>query len=507
MGRPGIGTGKIQKHRLEWSQSPAAAHRSHVMHLQLDGSGPLHSQLTRALKGAVFGGRIGCGTRLPPTRLLARELGVSRNTVLAAYEQLRAEGFVDARVGSGSYVAPSLQLVQPAPAAGSDMPPQSAFAARARRVHDHANIPGRRIEGVRHSFQYGVPLTNPALTTAWARELAHAAAYTAPGYPMTQGLPALREAVCDYLARRRGVQARPQDVLIVAGTQQALALTARVLLDPGETALVEQPHYPAIREILQIHGAQVATCAADEAGLRVDELPARAPKLICVTPSHQFPTGAVLSLRRRMALLDYAREHGSWIFEDDYDGEFRYDARPLAALRSLDGAGRVVYVGTFSKVMLPSLRLGYLVMPPGLRTDFVNAKWQDDFGSPAIEQAALARFMANGGFERHLRRSGKALRQRRAALIAGLRACGGGRLELADSHAGMHLVVWLRDRSAADGEAFIARARSLGLGLYSIAPYYLGGLDRAGLLLGYGGLSVAEIEQALALFSACLDEA
>ena len=211
----------------------------------------------------------------------------------------------------------------------------------------------------------------------------------------------------------------------------------------------------------------------DAQGLRCDLLPAQAPRLVCVTPSHQFPTGAVLSLSRRMALLDYAQRHGSWIFEDDYDGEFRYDSKPLAALRSLDGHGRVIYVGTFSKAMFPSLRMGYLLMPPSLRRDFVSAKWLEDFGSPAIEQSALAHFIADGGFERHLRRAAKTLKERRTALLSGLRACSRGRLEIADSNAGMHLVVWLRGRTRADGEALIAHAHERGLGLYAITPYYL----------------------------------
>lgn len=476
------------------------------MHLALDGRGPLHAQLTRALKAALFAGRLHLGARLPATRQLAHELGVSRNTVLAAYEQLRAEGFVDGRVGSGSYVTPPLQAPRPMRVLPASLAPQSEFARRVRRYHDHARMPGRRIEGVRYSFQYGMPITNPVLTSAWARELAHAAAYTAPGYPASQGLPALREAVCDYLARRRGVQARPEDVVIVAGTQQAVALTARVLLDPGDTAVLEEPHYAAIREVLQIHGARLHPVAVDAQGLRCDDLPTGGVKLVCVTPSHQFPTGAVMSLPRRMELLDYVQRHGGWVLEDDYDGEFRYDAQPLAALRSLDEHGRVIYVGTFSKVMFPSLRLGYMVVPAGLRSDFVSAKWQDDFGTPGIEQAALARFMVQGGFERHLRRTWKVLKERRTALLDGLRRCGAGRLEVNDSHAGMHLVVWLSNRSREDGEAFIARARSLGLGLYPIAPYYLAPPDRAGLLLGYCGLSVAEISDAVELFAACLDE-
>ena len=208
-----------------------------------------------------------------------------------------------------------------------------------------------------------------------------------------------------------------------------------------------------------------------------------------------------------MELLEYAARHGSWIFEDDYDGEFRYDGRPLAALRSLDRQGRVIYVGTFSKAIFPALRLGYLLVPPALRRDFTAAKWAEDFGSPAVEQVALANFMRDGSFERHLRRSARTLKERRATLIAGLSDCSRERLEIADSRAGMHLVVWLRDRSRAEGDALIALARSRGLGLYPISPYYAGDPpDRAGLLMGYCGLSVREIGEAIAIFAGCLDE-
>jgi GntR family transcriptional regulator/MocR family aminotransferase len=406
-------------------------------------------------------------------------------------------------------VAPALQSAgpQPAPARTErDLPPQSDFSRRARRVHDHANVPGRTVPGTRYAFQYGVPVTSPLLTSAWARALSQAATYAEPGYPPILGLPALREAVCGYLARRRGVQVSPGDVLIVNGTQQAIALTARVLLDPGDEALVEEPQYFAIREVLQIHGAQLQAVDVDEDGLRCDALPLPAPRLICVTPSHQFPTGGVLSLQRRQALLDYTQRHGSWIFEDDYDGEFRYDTRPLAALRSLDRHGRVIYVGSFSKVMFPALRLGYLVMPPGLRRDFINAKWADDFGSSGIEQSALARFIDDGGFERHLRRTAKELRQRRAALLDGLRRHVGDRLDIADSRAGMHLVAWLRNATVAQGDALIETAERHGLGLHSIAPFYLRPPERAGLLMGYAGLPLADIDEAVRLFARCLDE-
>jgi len=476
------------------------------MYLELDGSGPLHGQLTRALKSAMFTGGVHVGARLPATRLLARELGVSRNTVLAAYEQLRAEGFVDGRVGSGSYVTPPLQTAALAPAATQPIEPQSAYARRSRQYQDQARFFRRRPPPARYAFHYASPSTNPAVTSAWARELSHAALYTSPGYPTAQGWPALRENICDYLARRRGILAQPEDILIVGGTQQAMALTARVLLDEGDEVAIEDPQYSAVRTVLKVHGAQLVPVAVDEQGLKVEMLPARPPRLVCVSPSHQFPIGSVLSLSRRLALLDYARRHQCWIFEDDYDGEFRYDAKPIAALRSLDESGHVIYIGTFSKALFPSLRLGYIVMPAQLRADFVMAKWLDDFGAPTVEQAALANFMANGGFERHLRRTAKTLKERRTALIDGLRRLAGDRIEMADSHAGMHLVAWLRGKSQQQGEDFAAHARTLDLELSTISQFYIDPPDRAGLLLGFASMSVSEIEQALVRFARCLDE-
>jgi len=477
------------------------------MHLQLDGLGPLHAQLTRALKVALAHGRAGQGAKLPPTRALARDLGLSRNTVLTAYEQLRAEGFMEARVGSGSFVTAPLMTEAANDPQPMVAPPQTAYARRAREIHDPSWVGRRNQTPARFSFQYGLPLVNPALTTAWGRELARAAAYTAPNYPESQGLPALREAICDYLARRRGVQATPEDVLIVAGTQQAVSLSARVLLEPGDLAVVEEPQYFALRQILQIHGARVQGVDVDTDGLLPDRMPKESPRLVCVTPSHQFPSGAVLSLQRRLELLQYARRHDTWILEDDYDGEFRYDSKPLAALRSLDRDGRVLYVGTFSKTLFPSLRLGYVVMPAALRQDLVTAKWAQDFGSSAIEQAALAHFMQSGGFERHLRRSARTLVERRDALLEGLRECSKGRLDIADSHAGMHLVVWLRGKKNADLDPILAHAQKLGLGLHTIRPHYLRAPEGAGLLMGYCGLSVAQIREAMPVFARVLDAA
>lgn len=473
------------------------------MFLELDGQGPHYAQLIRAIKAAIVAGRMASGVRLPSTRALASELGLSRITVLAAYEQLRAEGYVESRVGSGSYV--NALVTEPVLQSPVNQPiaPPSRYAARARAVQDR--LLTRIHLGVRFDLQYGEPQTNPALNAIWARELARAATYTPMRVSPAQGHLPLREQICRYLALRRGVQATPEQVLIVNGSQQAIALAARVLIDEGDSAVIEEPHYFGAWQELAAHGARLVSVATDLEGLICGDLPTQAPRLVYVTPSHQFPAGATLSLSRRLQLLRYAEANQCWVLEDDYDSEFRYDAQPLAALRSLDRGDRVIYVGTFSKVLSGALRLGYMVLPEPLRDDFINAKFLCGFGCPTLEQAALAHFMESGGFERHLRRSTKVLRTRRGALIASLQRHAGNRVQVADSHAGMHVVIWLPAYSYLQIDALIGMAHEAGLGLYPMAPHYHAPPAIPGLMLGYCDLSTTDIEDAMRLFGECLD--
>lgn len=474
------------------------------MYLELDGKGPHHAQLTRALRAAIVEGRLKPGARLPSTRGLCKELGFSRTTVLAAYDQLRAEGFIQGRVGSGSYVSMAMERHPQHPEPPPQLSPPTRYVQRLRAGQLHRAVIPRRA-GLRYDLKYGAPLINPALTTAWGRELARAARYTAPDYPDPQGLPALREVVCEYLARRRGVRVEPERVVIVGGTQEALNLTARVLLEEGDAVVLEDPFYHAAFQVFSAHGARLCPVRTDEEGLVCGELPVRPPRVVFVTPSHQFPGGAVMSLPRRLELLRYAQRHDCWVVEDDYDSEFRYNVQPLAALRGLDRNDRVIYVGTFSKPMLGSLRLGYMVVPAALRDDFVRAKWLDNMGCSAIEQAAMASFMRGGGFERHLQRALKVLRARRAAILHGLRRYAGTRIEISDSQAGSRLVVWLRGFDDAQCEQLIREASAQGLGLLPIAPYYFVPPPCPGLLLGYAELSGTELEAAMALLGRCLD--
>lgn len=473
------------------------------MFLELDGRGPHYAQLARALKAVILTGHMAVGTRLSPTRELAQELELSRTTVLAAYEQLRAEGFIEGRMGSGSYVA-DLRI------APRKLPPEaipavaSRYARRARIEKEkkpfwsHADVP--------YSLLSCTPLVNPALADLWSRELARAARHTVLEDFNSQGLLALRQQVCDYLACRRGVLASPEDVLITSGAQQAFALAARVLLDEGDTVVMEEPHYFGARSAFVAQGAAICTIRTDDNGLVCSELPTRTPRLVCVTPSHQFPSGGVLSLPRRLDLLRYAADHRCWILEDDYDGEFRYDTHPLAALRSLDEGDRVIYVGSFSKVLFNAMRLGYMVLPTALREDFIAVKYLCDLACPTIEQAALAHFMETGGFERHLRRSRKELMIRRKVLVESLQRHAGDRVQIVDSPAGMHVVAWLNGYDHADAEELIARARARGIGLYSMTPHYREPPPRPGLLLGFGRLSTTALREAMQMLGQCLDE-
>jgi GntR family transcriptional regulator/MocR family aminotransferase len=476
-----------------------------IVYLDLDGQGARYAQLIRALKGAILDGRVVAGARLPASRSLARELDMSRNTVLAAYEQLQAEGFLLGRVGSGSFVANVGNAAPVKRAPNALVAPLSAFARRATSNTDGRRIPGHQHGDLRYNLQYGLPLANPLLGSVWRREISRAAEHVDFDYPDAQGLHALREQICDYLARRRGVPAAPEDVLIVSGTQQAFALAARVLLEAGDTVVLEDPHYRGARQVFATHGAHARGCRVDSDGLVPAALPGSA-RLAVVTPSHQFPTGALLPLARRIELLEWAVERHAWLIEDDYDGEFRYGGRPLAALKSLDRDGRVIYIGSFSKALFPALRLGYMVVPTALREAFFAAKWLEDRGCNALEQAALAHFMADGGFERHLRRAAVALRARRSAMLNGLRRHAGDAVEVVDSNAGMHLTAWLTRANHGDCERLVAHARERGLGLYTIAPYCLKPPPRPGLVLGYAGLPTADIDAAMKLLGKCLQE-
>lgn len=472
------------------------------MLLKLDGTGPMYTQLSRALQDAIRGGRLAPGAKLPSTRELAEDLKVSRNTVRSAYAHLADEGAVVGRRGSGSYTGSTPGGGAPDRQSAPRLP-VSRCGERTRAIEDFGI--GRLHRGLRFNLQYGEPLTDALLPDVWRRELAHACAYTALGYADTQGLPALRSEVASYLKRRRGVSVEADDVVIVSGAQQALSLSVRVLLDEGDSAVIEEPGYFSAKWILQAHGARVIPVPVDHSGLVTDKLPADRPGLIYTTPAHQFPLGVVMSPRRRAELLRYARRLQSWIIEDDYDGDVFFDSPlPTPPLCTMPGGDRVIYVGTFSKVLAPSIRLGYVVAPRALQTDFERAKTLCDLGSPAIEQAALAQFLKNGGFQRHVQRVTRALRERRHALVQGLQQHGRGHFSIDAPGAGMHLVAWRSPKSHIDLDELIHKCKEAGVGLHPLGPHYMTPSRPAGLLMGYAGLSVPEIDTACRVLGRCL---
>jgi GntR family transcriptional regulator/MocR family aminotransferase len=474
------------------------------MYLALDKKGTLYDQIARALKLEILEGRIAAGSKLPSTRTLATALGVARKSVLQAYELLCAEELAIARGGSGTRVA----KVSPAARtpARARVVALSRYATRARALPPITLAGSRVSDRPRYNMVYGEPLIDTALFHSWRRKLSAAALRAGPTYPAAGGYLPLRRAIADYLARRRGVLCNAADVLVVAGTQQALAIVARVVLDPDDSVVVEDPHYQLAMHSLLAHGAQVKSARTDEQGLVVDELPQRATRLVFVTPSHQFPSGVAMTLSRRLQLLKWAAQTGSWIFEDDYDTEFHAGERPLPALRSLDLADRVLYVGSFSKTLFPSLRLGYIVCPAALRDALYQAKLLEDLGSPSVEQAALATFIQSRQYEKHLRKSVKELMTRRNTVVDALQRHAGAHIEIGPHQAGMHFAIWFKHMAFDRLDAFIARAKSLGLGLHPIHPYYRTRPARPGLLIGYAGLSVNQLKTAVELFVRCLQD-
>jgi GntR family transcriptional regulator/MocR family aminotransferase len=475
------------------------------------GSGePLGQQVYQAFRRAILAGEMAPAARLPSTRTLALELGVSRNVVLLAYEQLLAEGYAEGRHGSGTYVAAALPE-----SAHASRPPRGRRAPGASRP-DRLSRYGRRLAEIPaasptwspeprlpYDFRYGVPSTEDFPHAIWRGIVSRrmrAGSRDAMAYGPPEGHAGLRRALAGYLQRARGVVGDAEQIIIVNGSQQALDLTARVLLDPGDRVVIEDPQYQGARRVFAAAGTLVVPVGVEADGLDVARIPrwGVTARLAYVTPSHQFPTGVVMSLARRLALLEWAQRVGAYIVEDDYDSEYRYEGRPLEAVQGLDPAGRVIYMGTFSKVLFPALRLGYLVLPPPLVAPFTAAKWLTDRHTATFEQEVLAELVAAGHFERHLRRARTRNASRREALLAALQAELGERVEIMGANAGVHLLVWLRDVPPRGLGRLIRAAAEVGVGLYPVAPYYMEPPRRAGVILGYASLTEKEIRTGIA---------
>jgi GntR family transcriptional regulator / MocR family aminotransferase len=454
----------------------------------------LHGQL----RAAILDGRLKAGLRLPSTRKLAEVYGVSRNTAVAAYDLLLGEGYVVAKRGSGVYVASALpRRAEPAP-----MPVE---AASERRLAPYWRDPPPTFvvppqPPPRFDLALGIPdaaLFPFAIWRRLASRAVRALSKTRAPYAPSRGQPALRESIAKHVSFARAVACAADDIVVTSGAQQAFDLIARILVTPGRTVVaIENPGYPPARTAFAAHGAKVVPVRVDAEGLVVEKIP-REARIVYVTPSHQFPLGCPMSARRRAALLDFAAANGAVVVEDDYDGEFRFGGRPLDALQTLDRAACVFYVGTFSKSLFPSIRLGYVVAPPWAQHALIAAKRDADWHSPVIEQDTLAAFIAEGHMARHVRRMRAVYAARRETLLRHLADAFGQWLTPIPSIAGLHLSALASP--VADVPALIDLARRNDVGIFSLRGLYAAGAPaRHGFAFGYGAIDERAIGEAFA---------
>jgi GntR family transcriptional regulator/MocR family aminotransferase len=465
-------------------------------HVSLAGRGDRATRIYRELLDAIRDGRLRPGERLPATRELAQRLDVARNTVAVAYDRLTAEGFLVGQVGAGTFVARDrLGQAKPRHApAGSDLKP--------RRLWESIPVPARGApDRATYDFGTGVPdvalFPHEAWRHAVTRELrlmpSHGADYGDPS-----GHAGLRAAIARHIGVSRSVSANADDVVVTQGAQQALDLVGRVLIEPGGAVAVEEPGYPQAALLFRSLGARVVGVPVDDEGLDVAAIPPGV-RLVYTTPSHQFPLGTPMSLRRRTALLDWAERHDAVVIEDDYDSEFRFSDRPLEPLQSLDRAGRVIYVGSFSKTLLPVLRLGFLVAPASLQPALRSAKQLADWHGDPVGQAALAGFIDEGLLARHIRKATREYAARHEAIVTALRDDFADWLRLIPSAAGLHLAA----KAVVDVDDVVVRARESGIAIRTLSSFSGEGREHPGLVIGYGSITRDGLREGLRLLADC----
>lgn len=460
------------------------------------GSRRVVHDLHRQLRSAIMAGRLQSGVRLPSSREFASVLGVSRNTVVTAYDLLLAEGYILARGRAGTLVA---DVVSPSSlrSRSEGARRRDARLSRPWRAPSFLIPIGLRAD-CRFDFSVGIPDQENFPFALWRRLAARAfraQARARPGYGQPQGQQVLREAIASHVSFARAIACSADEIVVTAGAQQAFDLLARILVTPGETTVaVENPGYAPLRNVLAAAGAKIVYVPVDGEGVRVDRLP-RSTRVICVTPSHQFPLGVHLSLARRRALLDFAQSNRAVIIEDDYDGEFRFAGKPLDALRTLDRGETVFYVGTFSKSLFPALRLGFVIAPSWAREALVAAKQACDWHAPLASQDALAAFIAEGHLARHVRKMRRLYGERRAVLQDALARFCGDRLRVVGIGAGLHLAAYLNDSNSS--ATLIEKAREAGIALESMRRFPAENREADGLVFGYGAIATREIGEAI----------
>jgi GntR family transcriptional regulator / MocR family aminotransferase len=459
---------------------------------------PLYRQIYDAYRQAIVDRCLRSGQRVPSTRVLSSELGVSRFPVLNAYAQLLAEGYFESRVGAGTVVSSSF----PQHLTSNERKGTGFAAARsgrrpvARRCSALASVensPWLRGWG---AFGVGQVAFDQFPLRVWSRLVARRCRNmdaNSSHYGEQMGSKALRETIASYLRTARLLHCEAEQVMIVSGSQQALEISARVLLDPGSRVWVEEPGYRLAQDVFALAGCHLVPVPVDADGLNVRTgiKRCRTARAMFVTPSHQFPLGVTMSASRRLQVLEWAQATGAWIIEDDYDSEYRYESMPIASLHGLDSHGRVIYIGTFSKLLFPSLRLGYVVIPSDLVERFRATRRVMDLGPPTFHQEVLADFIEEGHLARHIRKMRVCYRERRSALVAGIQNELGSMVEVLGGDAGMHLAVALPDGSR-DVE-LAERAGRQSLWVWPLSGSYMGKLSRPGFILGFGSTTVAEI--------------
>jgi GntR family transcriptional regulator/MocR family aminotransferase len=471
-------------------------------HVSLVGRKQLSVEIYRQLRRAIIDGVLRPGELLPPSRELARRLSVSRTTVTVAYERLAGEGYVDSRVGAGTFVS-FLREAVPADVKKR----RSTGVLRARPVWESVRLPVPLDPPPRFSFLTGRPDATLFPHQAWRRLITRelqSPAVSGGAYGDAAGHAGLRRAISRHIGISRGVESSADDITVTNGTQQALDIIARVILEPGDVVAVEDPGYLPPTRLFRTLGARVVGVPVDREGLVVDALPRNA-RLIYVTPSHQYPLGVPMSLARRQALLKRAEQDNAAIVEDDYDSEFRFGGRPMEPLHTLDATGRVIYVGSFSKTMLPSLRLGFVVTPPSLSTAVHRAKYVTDWHTNMLVQAALARFIDDGDFARHVRKVGGVYRERHATMVKILDRDFRNCLESIPSAAGMHITARSVGASVDEIKGIVRRAFGDGVAVHRLSQFVVDAKAEAGLVLGYGAIATEDIAEGLRRLRRCFD--